>query len=93
MVDIKTLERLADQMERDSRILHGLNSAAVASISVIIKDSIGAPLNWPSYVAARDAAEEYSYSGSRKVTDAFMAGAKWAIEHYDPTKVIKLRYG
>lgn len=58
-VDIKTLERLADQMKKDSFALAGLNASAAHSIVLMIEASIGAPLMWPSREAGYDAAMAY----------------------------------
>jgi hypothetical protein len=82
--DIKTLERLAEQMRTDALRGAGLNASAVSSIACIIQDAIGAPLMWPSREAGVKAADEY-YRGSPDLRHAFNAGVKWAVENYQPT--------
>lgn len=84
MVDIKTLEKLADQMNKDALLGAGLNNSVVFNISDIIRKAIGAPLIWPSREAGAKAADKY-YSGSPDLRHAFNAGVKWAVESYAPT--------
>jgi hypothetical protein len=85
--DITTLERLAEQMQRDAmRNVSGLNASAVLSIVDIIRQAIGAPINWPSRVDGLAAAEAY-YPGSPDLRHGFNAGVKWAVEHYHPSVV------
>ncbi len=84
MVDVKTLERISDQLQLDAGRGWNLNNAAMRNISDIIRDAIGAPLVWPSRVAGCDAANE-EYPGSPSERLAFNAGVKWAVEHYSPS--------
>ncbi len=84
MVDIKTLEKLAERIEADAKVVHALNPSAMLSIADIIRASIGAPLMWPSRIAGADYAED-SYRGSPDLRAAFNHGVKWAVEHYSPT--------
>lgn len=83
--DIKTLEMLAERMHHDAmRRAGGLSNSAVLSIADIIKQAIGAPINWPSRVDGCDAAAAY-YPGSPELRHGFNAGVKWAVEHYQPS--------
>lgn len=90
--DIKTLERLVEQMKRDVARGSGLNSSAVLSICSIIEGAIGAPINWPSRVAGVAAADEY-YQSDNALRHAFNAGVKWAVEAYRPTTEPSKRFG
>jgi hypothetical protein len=90
MVDVKTLELLAERIDADSRQVHALNPAAMRSVADIIRRAIGAPLMWPSRTAGADAADAY-YPGSPDLRHAFNAGVKWAVEHYGPTVEIERR--
>lgn len=90
MVDVKTLELLAEQMKSDAANLTGLNAAAVRSIAAIIEDAIGAPLMWPSRTAGAQYADQ-EYSGNPSQRLAFNHGVKWAVERYGPSEVIRLR--
>ena len=87
MTDTKTLERLADQMDKDAMRGVGLNAGAIRSIADIIRQAIGAPLTWPSREAGCTAAEEY-YPGDPSLRHGFNAGVKWAVEHYAPTVAV-----
>jgi hypothetical protein len=89
-VDLITLERLAHKLVEDSKSLHGLNTAAMRSVALIIEAAIGAPINWPSRVAGCDAAEDY-YPGSPEGRHAFNAGVAWAVKHYQGATIIKYR--
>lgn len=84
MADLKTLEQVADQLEADAGKGWSLSNAAMRSIAVLIRDAIGAPLNWPSRVAGVQTADE-AYPGGPSERLAFNAGVKWAVEHYEPT--------
>lgn len=90
MVDIRTLEHLAERMKQDAKSGMGLNVNAVLSIASIIEDSIGAPIGWPSRKAGCDAADD-CYPGSPDLRLAFNTGVKWAVEHHEPTTLIKER--
>lgn len=90
MVDVKTLELLAEQMRQDVKRGGGLSYSAVMSIAAIIDAAIGAPVMWPSHVAGADFADEY-YRGSNHGRAAFNHGVKWAVERYGPSEVIKIR--
>lgn len=81
--DIKTLEKLAEQMESDGRSGRGLNPSAVFSIVDIIRRAVGAPLMWPSREAGAEYAERY-YQGDNAARAAFNHGVKWAVENYRP---------
>lgn len=91
MVDIKTLEALAHQLDLDATRIHALNVGAMRSVAEIIRTSIGAPINWPSRVAGTDYADAI-YSGSPSLRLAFNHGVKWAVEHYEPSASITVRY-
>lgn len=92
-VDVTTLERLAEQMQRDAMGRGmGLNASAVLSIVDIIRQAIGAPLMWPSREAGCKAAEAY-YPGTPDLRHGFNAGVKWAVEHYQPSVDPSRRYG
>lgn len=90
MVDIKTLERLAQRLDDDAKRVYGLNPSAVRSVANIIRATIGAPLMWPSRTAGCDAADA-EYPGSPDLRMAFNAGVKWAVEHYGPTVEVRPR--
>ena len=85
MTDIKTLEKLVEQMRQDCQNGRGLSSAAVLSIANIVEASIGAPLSWPTRVAGCDYADD-NYPGSPAMRLAFNHGVKWAVEHYSSTE-------
>lgn len=89
-MDIKTLEALADRLERDGKRLGDINSSAAPSIATIIRDAIGAPISWPSRVAGAQYADEY-YPGSPDLRMAFNHGVKWAVERYAPTVPVNSR--
>ena len=87
--DVKTLERLADQIDKDAISLLGLNPIAMRSIAEIIRCAIGAPLMWPSREAGCAAADEY-YKGSPDLRHAFNSGVKWAVEQYHDINIDKV---
>ena len=89
-VDVKTLERLAQQIKKDAMRGAGLNPSALMSIASIIEDAIGAPLMWPSRDAGADAADAY-YPGAPDLRHGFNAGVKWAVEQYHDLNLEKVR--
>ena len=94
MVDVKTLELLADRMEKDARAgVHRLSGSAMLSIADIIRAAIGAPLMWPSRDAGVRFADEF-YSGTPTSRMAFNHGVKWAVERYvlDNEGAVRLRH-
>ena len=91
-VDIKTLEILANQIEKDARTFHALHPAAMRSVAEIIFRAIGAPISWPAREAGAVAAEEY-YPGAPDLRHGFNAGVKWAVEKYQGTEIIENRFG
>jgi len=86
-VDRKTLEHLAETLEADANRGMNLNTMTMRNIASIIKDAIGAPVMWPSFVAGTHAADE-AYPGNPSLRLAFNSGVKWAVERYDPTEKI-----
>lgn len=90
MVDIKTLEMLAEKIDSDCRKGYAIQPGAGRSIAEIIRTAIGAPLMWPSRAAGCDAADE-AYPGSPDLRHAFNWGVKWAVERYGSTVEIKPR--
>jgi hypothetical protein len=88
--DVKTLEKLADQIDRDALRGAGLNPSALFSIVEIIRRAIGAPLMWPSREAAAEAAQEY-YRGDPALRHAFNTGAKWAVEQYHDLNIDQVK--
>lgn len=89
--DITTLEKLANTLEEDANRLHGLGPDMMRSVAEIIRESIGAPIMWPSRVAGAAYADEY-YAGSNRERLVFNHGVKWAVEHYSPTSSVHPRY-
>lgn len=90
MVDVKTLERLAQRLKEDAQRGMGIQPSAAGSIAAIIEDAIGAPAMWPSRVAGMQYADDY-YAGSPNLRLVFNHGVKWAVENYGPTVEIKMR--
>ena len=91
-VDIKCLERLAEQIRQDAGRGPGLSSSAALSIADIIEQAIGAPLSWPTREAGLAAAKAY-YPSSPDLRHGFNAGVKWAVENYVPTLEPSRRFG
>lgn len=89
-VDVKTLELLAETIEKDASRGLALQNWTAKSIASIIRESIGAPVLWPSRSAGADKADEL-YRGSPDLRAAFNHGVKWAVERYGPSVEIKLR--
>lgn len=90
--DIRTLEILAAQIEKDARHGRGLNSSALMSVADIIKRAIGAPLMWPARAEGVRAADDW-YPGSPDLRLAWNGGVKWAVENYSSTELISNRFG
>ena len=90
-VDILTLKKLAEKMRMDADQKTGVNFVGLYSIADIIETAIGAPVYWPSHVAALDEAQS-AFQGNPSARLGFINGVRWAVEHYQPSEVVKERF-
>jgi hypothetical protein len=89
--DVKTLERLADQLASDAKTVRGLNVNTMLNIADIIRAAIGAPLMWPSREAGAAEADRL-FPDSSAARHQFNWGVKWAVDQYHDLNIGQVRF-